>query len=297
MNMSKASEKLSKLDLQISIDNFVINILWFRVMSLEGEWEISRHTHSSFEFHFVPVGSSLVILDDHEFIIREGEFYVTAPGLYHEQRSAGERYIEYSINCDFEKADDSVFFEGDVILEVLNSSKCGPVKDHYGSMKYFELALKEAYHQEIGFYNNIKSLAIMIIIMAVRAIVFENSTSYFYSVPKKLEETDYRFNLIKKFIEDNITSDLRVNDIANYMHLSSKQINRIIKEKTGKSTKEFINFIKLQEAKRLLKNTNISIKEIANSLGFSSEYYFNQFFKREEGFPPGIYRNSIKKIY
>ena len=295
--MYRASEELSKLDIQVSIDDFIINVLWFRVMVREGEWEIPRHTHSSFEFHFVPEGDSLVILDDEQFIVKKGEFYITAPGIYHEQRSIGEKYIEYSINCDFKKTEKEVFSEIDIIFEILSSAKCFPVKDRYGAMKYFELALQEAYAQKIGFYNNIKSLIVMILTMAARALVFDNKISSYYPVPKKLKETDYRFTLIKKFIEDNISDVRKVEDIANYLHLSPKQINRIVKEKTNKSTKELINFLKLQEAKEMLKNTNISIKEIANRLGFSSEYYFNQFFKREEGYPPGLYRDNIKKYY
>lgn len=195
------------------------------------------------------------------------------------------------MNCDFKKIKDE-FSETDVLFEILSEAKCRPVKDYYEAMKYFELALQEAYEQKIGFYNNIKSLALMIITMATRAI--HQNCAISYDVPQKLKEDDYRFTMIEKFIKDNITTNITTRSLENYMHLSAKQINRIVRKKTGKSTKEFINFLKLEKAKEMLKNTNLTVKEISEALGFSSEYYFNQFFKREEGFPPGLYRSNIR---
>ncbi|SHE36708.1 transcriptional regulator, AraC family [Caldanaerobius fijiensis DSM 17918] len=296
MDIVKASKKLSELDIQITIDNIVVDILWFRVMDLNGVWSINRHTHSSFEFHFVSSGACIVVLDDGQFVAREGEFYVTAPGIYHEQKSIGNgHYVEYSINCDFKKMKmDNGFSEADNILKVLSSASCIPIKDCYNAIEYFNLALEEADNQKIGFYNNIKCLASIIITMATRAI--SKNSVVTYNVPLKAKEDDYRFTMIEKFIEDNISSNITTVDIANYMHLSDKQVCRIVRKKTGGSTKSLINSIKLKKAKDLLKNTGLSIKEIANVLGFSSEYYFNQFFKREEGYPPGVYRNNVKNV-
>jgi len=169
-----------------------------------------------------------------------------------------------------------------------------PVKDIYNAIEYFYRALEEAYHQKIGFYNNIKCLAAIIIAMAARAVSKGNESTY--DVPLKAKEDDYRFTIIRKFIEDNIANNITTVDVANYMHLSHKQVCRIVRRKTGGSTKDLIDRIKLDRAKSLLKDTRLSIKEIASVLGFSSEYYFNQFFKRKEGYPPGVYRNNIKNV-
>ena len=84
MDIQKASDKLSQLNLKLDMDNFIIDILWFRVLKNKGVWCISRHTHSSYEFHLVASGGCKVILDGGEFIAREGEFYLTPPGVYHE---------------------------------------------------------------------------------------------------------------------------------------------------------------------------------------------------------------------
>lgn len=292
MDINKASQRLSELDLTIHMDDLEITVLWFRVMRNSEKWCISRHTHSSYEFHFVASGSCKVVLDDKEFIAQEGEFYLTSPGVYHEQQSVGSgKYTEYSINCDILRIDYSNS-EAQSILDILDISGCNPVKDTYNALHYFNQALEEAYFKGTGYYNNIKNLAAIIITMAARALEGINTNRY--EVPVKVKKYDYRFAQIEKYIEDNISTPITTGDLANYMYLSDKQLCRIIKDKTGKATKDFINSVRLHRAKMLLRETEFSVKEIADMLGFTSEYYFNQFFKREEGYPPGAFRANVR---
>lgn len=296
MDILKASNNLSRLDLQIDLDNYLVKVLWFRIMDKKGEWSIKRHTHSSFEFHFVKEGSCRVVLDDDEFEAKAGEIYLTPPGVYHAQKNAHEdgNYLEYSINCDFfyKKNIDA---EAEQIYRLLSSIKCKAAIDKYAIMEYFYKALEEAYYEFAGYYSNIKSLASVIIVLAVRALT-ENKISSNNNIPQKYKKDDYRFMLIQQFIEDNLCSNICTIDIASYMFLSDKQVYRIVKEKTGESTKKYINTIRLRKAKELLKDTELNIRQISEMLGFSSEYYFSQFFKREEGFPPSEYRDNIQNV-
>jgi len=295
MDIHKASDKLSQLNIKLILNNFIIDILWFRVMENKENWFISRHTHSSYEFHFVAEGRCLVVLDDGEFIASKGQFYLAPPGVYHEQRSIEgyDHYVEYSMNCDFLKQYDEIT-EISVINEILSLAVCKSFTDKNNILSLFNKALTEAYNEEVGFYNNIKNLANLIIVHAARA-VNENKIDSVYLVPQKIEKNDYRFRMIDKYIDDNLGNNITTKDLASFMFLSEKQVYRVIKEKIGKSTKEFINEKKLRKAKELLKNSELHIKKISEILGFTSEYYFNQFFKREEGYPPGVYRSNVQK--
>lgn len=294
MDIFKASDNLSRLNLKLDMDNYVVDILWFRAMVNKGRWCINRHTHSSYEFHFVAAGACEVILDDARFVARKGELYLTPPGVYHEQKDCGENYTEYSINCDFIKKQEEIT-ETEALFDILSSAACKIFNDNYNILNLFYTALEEAYYGEIGFYNNIKNLASMIITLTVRGMN-ENKLKNEYLVPEKMEKDAYRFKLIEKFIEDNLGNNITTKALADFMFLSDKQVYRIIKEKTGKSSKEFINGKKLRRAKELLKYSDLKIKEISEILGFTSEYYFNQFFKREEGYPPGLYRVNVQNV-
>lgn len=301
MDVLKASDKLSRIDLSLNIDGLKVNILWFRVMEqTHVQWLINRHTHSSYEFHFVESGACRVQLDNYEYTAQAGEFYLTAPHVYHQQSGLGDDiYIEYCINCEIPPLS-STCTEGDILFAVFDDEFHAAVKDRYGATKYFSEALREADNQDIGYYNNIKSLAVLILTNAARAICYtqEASTDNYnwkYSIPLKKTDNDYRFAEIEKFISDNIFTPITVGDLFNHLYLSTKQINRIIRQSTGMSAKKYINTKKLGKAKALLKDSDHSIKQISELLGFTSEYYFHQFFKREEGFPPGIYRTNVRK--
>ncbi|WP_207655776.1 AraC family transcriptional regulator [Vallitalea okinawensis] len=287
-DIAKASRKLSQLDLKFKMDSFDIEMYWFRVMAIENDWKIGRHTHSTYEFHFVAEGESIVRTDQHEFTIKKNQFYITRPGEYHEQLNIdGKKYVEYSMNCAITLNNDTDI-EQTIVNERLKKAVCKPFDDNNGILDLFEKVLICAYEEKIGFYSAIKHYILLILLSTVQVINEDMTISY--KVPLKHKKGDYRFKQIKQYVEDNVHSPIITKDIATFMYLSDKQVSRIIKKETGISTKQYINKIKLKRAKELLKNSDQSIKEISEMLGFSSEYYFNQFFKREEGYPPGVFR-------
>lgn len=287
----KASGKLSELDLKIATGSFDIKILWFRVMQCNNDHVIERHTHSTIEFHFVYSGSSKVVLDTGSFFVQEGEFYLTAPGVYHRQENH-KGYVEYSLNCELSTLKEKNP-EAKYIINLLKNAKCKPVKDMAGATEIFNRVLEEAFYQNIGFYNNICSLTIMLIMAAARAI--NGSTPVEYTAPIKEKKDEYRFIQIRDYIRDNISLPISTTDISRHMFLGEKQISRIVKEATGKTTKDLIQELKFQKAKTMLiECQDLNVKQIGEMLGFSSEYYFNQFFKRREGYPPGVFRANIQ---
>lgn len=292
-DLAKASKKLCELDLNYKFDGLNISVLWFRVMSISGDWLIDRHMHSSFEFHFIKEGCCEVITDNGSFVAGKGDFYLTTPGVFHEQRAvSGKKLIEYSLNCDLISMPDCSA-EMVNMLTILKSSSCKVYedKDYVSCSRLFEYALEEAYCGRTGFYGSIKNIIPLILINASRKIALNRE--YDFSVPRKSSSNNFRMSQIERFINDNISTTVSTSSIASYMHLSQKQVCRIIKEAKNMSTKEYVNNIKLLKAKELLKNSDYNIKRISDLLGFSSEYYFSQFFKNMEGYPPAVYRVNI----
>lgn len=290
-DIMKASSRLSELDLKITSGSVGIDVLWFRAMTCSKDNVIERHTHSAFEFHFVYAGTSMVETDSGSFNIRQGEFYLTAPGVFHRQQNF-KGYVEFSLNCELSLLDgqDS---EAKYIVDVLRNAECKPIADTTGALEIFYKALEEAHCQSAGFYSNIRALTIMLITAAVRAI--SGTSPVQYAVPKKCKKDEYRFIKIRDYIRDNITQPITTKDISHYMFLGEKQISRIVLEATGMTAKELISQLKFQTAKSLLiEQRQLAVRQIAEMLGFSSEYYFNQFFKRMEGYPPGVFRTNVR---
>jgi AraC-type DNA-binding domain-containing proteins len=290
----KASQNLEDLELHFEYEGMKIDVQWFRIMHVREEWCIERHTHSFFEFHFIRSGKCRVVLDNGEFVATEGTFYVNAPGIYHKQLSIeGFDTIEYCLGCyiSWNKDENN---ESGRIFHILNDTPCMVFKDILGLMELFEDALEEAYSKRMGFFNKISNIASILLINSVQ--IMSSMSLADYSVPLKSNRGDYRFLQIDKFINDNISTMITVKQIADYLHLSEKQITRIVRLNCGISTKELIIRKKVHMAAELIKNTSLPVNEISDAMGFSSEYYFSQYFKKFYGESPSYLRKTLKDM-
>jgi len=99
----------------------------------------------------------------------------------------------------------------------------------------------------------------------------------------------------KKLIEKNYKSRHQVKEYANLLAVSSDYLNRFVKNKTGKSAKEYIQDKLMIEAQRMLLFTELTAKELAFELGFEEPSHFNSFFKKVNGLSPIAFRQKIRK--
>lgn len=292
MDIKTASDLLSKLSLVVPMENYEIIVKRFNVFDVPFTIRFNRHMHSSYEFHIISSGRCRVTTDNGEFDVQAGEFYLTAPGVYHEQIALSSGgYVEYALDCEINQLDNYTS-EISGLVKLITETECKPFNDRNNLIKLFEQALYEAYHKNIGFYNTLKNIVSSIIISTARTMAKEVAIKQGYGFTYK--DNDFRIVQLERFIEDNISIKLSTDDIASYMGLSEKQICRIIKGKTGKNTKDFMLNLKHQRVKKLLETTELSMKVIAENIGFDSEVYFNQWFKRREGISPGNYRAKVK---
>ena len=94
-----------------------------------------------------------------------------------------------------------------------------------------------------------------------------------------------------KYIDDNYhDSDLNISCIADHFDINAPYLSRQFKKNTGMGPLEYLQLKRIEEAKRLLMDTNDSIKRISQKVGFTYEVSFIRVFKKFEGVTPGIYR-------
>lgn len=96
----------------------------------------------------------------------------------------------------------------------------------------------------------------------------------------------------KMLVEKNFINVRRVEEYANMVHISSKHLEKTVKEILGITPKELIHGIVLAEAKVLLKQTEKTISEIAHDLKFEDQSYFCRFFKKHTSITPKKYREE-----
>ncbi len=100
---------------------------------------------------------------------------------------------------------------------------------------------------------------------------------------------------IENFIADNSDLIFSVAALSEHLHLSEKQLTRIIQNEYGITPKALIDSIKIRQAKKLLIESDMTLEQISDVLGFSDHNNFGRFFKRVEGLPPGVFRHSKGK--
>ncbi|AKO93023.1 AraC family transcriptional regulator [Priestia filamentosa] len=107
------------------------------------------------------------------------------------------------------------------------------------------------------------------------------------------ETTDIQERVIThaiSYIENHFTNEINLKELAQYVHLTPFHFSRVFKKYTGFSPYEYIINFRINYAKRLLQNTNISIKEISIEAGFNSDTHFMTTFKKHTSLTPKQFR-------
>jgi AraC-like DNA-binding protein len=87
---------------------------------------------------------------------------------------------------------------------------------------------------------------------------------------------------------------ISVEQLAQAVNISRRQLGREFQANFGVSPREFLNRRRLEEARQLLENTDAPLNEIARQTGFADVSYFNRLFKSTFGVPPEAYRNQSR---
>ncbi len=102
---------------------------------------------------------------------------------------------------------------------------------------------------------------------------------------------DKATNIIEKHLNDKT---FVVEDLANKLGISSSSLYRKLKLLTNQSPTEFVRYIRLKKALKLMENGNSNVDEISYSIGFNSHSYFTSSFKKQFGKTPSEYINDLR---
>jgi len=94
------------------------------------------------------------------------------------------------------------------------------------------------------------------------------------------------------YIKSNYMRKLSLDDVAGAVFLSPTYFSRIFKKETGISFSTYLNKVRTDEGKRLLKNAEINISDIAGMIGYEDQSYFSKVFKKVTGMSPLKYRQT-----
>ncbi len=119
-----------------------------------------------------------------------------------------------------------------------------------------------------------------------------NALKQFFSLAEDDSPLTQTIANAKRYIKENICELLSLKDVADYVYLSPAYFSRIFKLQTGTTFSQYVMDCKIDEVKKLLSSTNLSVVEIANKLQFADQSYLAKVFKTKTGKTPLAWKNS-----
>lgn len=250
-------------------------------------FEQFRHWHSDTEYIYVEKGNLLIELDGRDVRIEKGEMLIITGNVIHTFiESEGESVI-YVVRIPMKNIDilKNVQFE-EVAKLFENCLLIKPNKkiiEHYRELVFLE---RNEYNE---LYITCGMIQLAIMIYSDKTLikqVFDNKKVEFSEVTVQIQE----------FIEKSLNQKLTLTMLAEHLNMSKSHCSKIIKQKTKFGFTEYVNQVRLREAEKYIRITDMQMIEISNATGFNSIQSFNRNFKKYCGITPTNYRKKVRGI-
>lgn len=125
------------------------------------------------------------------------------------------------------------------------------------------------------------------------ALVFHELLQYLYDRFYGQERIYGReLTRMKEYLDNHVAQNISLKELGEMVYLSESQVVRIFKRDLGRTPHEYILEMKLNQARKLLRNSRLMVREIAEYLGFCDEHYFSYVFRKKTGSTPLEYRKQ-----
>ena len=119
-------------------------------------------------------------------------------------------------------------------------------------------------------------------------LLYETAKNHFFY--EKKQNHVHLINWVIKYFSEHYQENISLDDIINSVNISKSHFIRIFREYTNHTPMDYLNHFRIERAKELLCQTELSIKNISIDVGFSDEFYFSRLFKKRVGVSPQHYR-------
>ncbi|MDN4522956.1 AraC family transcriptional regulator [Fictibacillus fluitans] len=110
--------------------------------------------------------------------------------------------------------------------------------------------------------------------------------------PPAFAKKAYHLTSLLKFLREHYNQEISIQEAAKMVNLSPNHFCKVFKKITGKTLIEYLHLLRINEAEKMLIESDASITEIAGSVGFSSITYFGRVFKKIKNVPPSAIRKK-----
>lgn len=260
------------------LDNLRVNIIFSAYTHCWQGWREFDYIPDFNKFYFICDGDGLIKICDEEFYPHKGQLVLMPAGIRQSYSTISkDTFKKYWCHFTAKIGDINVFdfFDVPYVIDIDNVNE-----------------LEELFKELIALHNDQKLSAMLrekAVMTEIIACFIEKANVEDFKVSRfaSLEKIDS----VVKYIDSHISENLSVESLAEHFHFHPNYFTRIFKKYMGLPPIQYINKMRIERAKYLLRTTDLQINEIAAGTGFLDVYYFSRSFKSLTGYSPSDFRN------
>ncbi|NCD71510.1 helix-turn-helix domain-containing protein [Mucilaginibacter agri] len=250
-----------------------------------------------FSFVFVKNSVGKYTTDDKIFDTEPGTIYFTNPGHYksfewHQLNDVymitlSESFLKENVHADIFEEFPFMLAET-VPPRVLNEALFAEFEQLYEQ-------IARAYNSHSPYRNRMIGSLFVVMLLKIKEYFWKDYNPIYEGNRSSEIVKNFKRNLEKHYRDlSNGAADhvFRVQEYADAQNLHPNYLSSVIKSKTGKAISTWIAEKTISEAKSLLQNSAVSIKEIAYRLGFTESAHFSNYFKKHTDISPVLFRKQ-----
>ena len=240
-------------------------------------YEINRINSPTFTMEYVISGKGHIIINGRKYVAQAGDSYILPC-------NQNIRYYSDSIN-PWQK----IWFNAEGIF-LTQSAEIFGLNDRIvfhdvNTLPYFERILEICQNKTFTIFE----------INMHCAAVFTELMMFISNAISKNDSISEDAVILKNYIDLHIEENISIKTLSRLILRSESQTIRIFKNNFHITPYDYLLTSKINRAKIIIANTNLSIKEIAYRLSFSDEHYFSNIFRKKTGVAPTKYRHQTER--
>ena len=234
------------------------------------------HVHRRHELYYLAKGKTKYLIGDEIYTVDEGNLVFIPKGIYHMTDSGGcpdiERYLV---------AFDEAVFDDDTRIIFDKLSDCRLISIPLNRIEGLE-AMFASLERSMDLDSDIAEATKKIHLLSILSYICRHKRIY----EPTISEDEKIVHEISVYITGNYSDDLSLPVLSHIFSVSESHLSRKFKAVSGVGLNEYITLVRIMNAERILRETNLSITEVSAKVGFNDPNYFSAVFKRIKGITP-----------
>lgn len=250
-------------------------------------YSVEGHSHPTVELLFIEGGHGTVSVEGAQYPLNPGTLVLYNPGVRHAEHFVRDEKAPLFYHIKFDELSISGMPVNNLLPVGLQPTfDTGPHAQSF--IKLLSTMFQEAQEQCLGYRQMLDSLLYCVVLLTLR--VLDSS----YPMLRK-SDSDSLVTQIQHYFAEHYAQKITMKEIANTFHINDCYLSHLFKDSIGFSPSAYLTEFRINEACRLLSQTDMTIHSIANKVGYQNQSNFQIQFKKNKGLSPLQYRAYYEK--